>query len=76
MDRAAIQTAVRTTLAVLCRVAARTRSQADDLMTQVLCANEAKIVEAVERLLAAQQQQTPPTDEQIAAALKAVGIST
>lgn len=73
MDRAVVETAVRTTLAVLCRVAARTRSQADDLMTQILCANEAKIVEAVERLLADSGQ--PPTDEQIVAALRDVGIN-
>ena len=72
MDRAAVQTAVRTTLAALRRVAGRTRSQADDLLIQILSANEGRIVEAVEKLLADPQQ--PPTDEQIAAALKDVGI--
>jgi hypothetical protein len=73
MGREAVQTAVRTTLAVLVRVAGRTRSQADDLMTQILCANEGRIVAAVERLLADPQQ--PPTDEQITAALRDVGIN-
>jgi hypothetical protein len=73
MDRAVIETAVRTTLATLSRIAGRTRSQADDVMTQILCSNEGRIVEAVERLLAAPDQ--PPTDEQIAAALRDVGIN-
>jgi hypothetical protein len=73
MDRAAVETAVRTTLAALRRVAGRTRSPADDMMIQILGANEDRIVRAVERLLADPHQ--PPTDEQIAAALKDVGIS-
>jgi hypothetical protein len=72
MDRAAVQTAVRTTLAALRRVAARTRSQADDLLIQILSADEGRSVDAVERLLADSHQ--PPTEEQIAAALHDVGI--
>jgi hypothetical protein len=64
--------AVRTTIAVLARLARRTRTPADDLLAQMLRANEDRIVAAVTDLLA--QPGQPPSDDDIAAALKRVGI--
>ena len=64
--------AVRTTLAVLARLARRTRTPADDLLAQMLRANEDRIVAAVTDLLA--QPGQPPSDDDISAALKRVGI--
>ena len=74
MDPNAARTAVRTTLAVLGRLARRTRTPADDLLAQMLRANEDRLVEAVADLLA--QVDQPPGDDDIAAALKRVGIET
>jgi hypothetical protein len=64
--------AVRTTVAVLARLARRTRTPADDLLAQMLRANEDRIVAAVTDLLA--QPGQPPSDDDIATALKRVGI--
>jgi hypothetical protein len=72
MDPEAARTAVRATLAVLDRLTRRTRTQADDLMAQVLRANADRIAAAVAELLAAPRQ--PPTDDDITAALKRVGL--
>ena len=74
MDPNAARAAVRTTLAVLARLARRTRTPADDLLAQMLRANEDRLVEAVADLLA--QAGQPPGDDDIAAALKRVGIET
>lgn len=72
MDRREAQLAVRTTLAVLVRLARKTRTAADDLMVTILQANEERIVDAVVQLSAVAGG--PPTDEQITAALQSVGI--
>ncbi len=71
MDQEAARAAVRVTLAVMERLSRRTRSAADDLVAQMLRANEARIAAAVADLLGGPQ---PPTDEQIGAALQRVGI--
>jgi len=63
--------AVRATLALLTRVAEKTRSPVDDLLMQILARNEAKLATAVRELA---KDPTPPTPERIAAALTAVGI--
>jgi hypothetical protein len=73
MNRAAIRTVVRTTTAVMDRLAQSTQLPADDLMVQLLRANEERIVTVVAALLAMPKQKKP-TDEDIVAALKEVGI--
>ena len=72
MDPNAARAAVRTTLAVMARLSRRTRTPADDLLAQMLRANEDRLVTAVADLLA--QSQQPPSDDDVAAALKRVGI--
>ena len=72
MDRDEVRVVVRVTLAVLGRIARRTRTQADDLMASILQANEERLVDAVMVLLAHPDDR--PTEEQVAAALKSVGI--
>jgi hypothetical protein len=74
MDRTAVRTAVRTTLAVMARIARRTRTPTDDVLIQMLKANEDRLVEAVTDALA--QANQPPSDDDIAAALDRVGIKT
>jgi len=64
--------AVRATLAVMSRLAERTRTSTDDILIQLLKANEPKLTEAVAELLKDKNQ--PPSNERIAAALAAVGI--
>lgn len=64
--------AVRTTFAVLTRLAATTRTQADDLLLQMLQANETKLTRAVQEL--ANDPVQPPPAERITAALAHVGI--
>ena len=54
------------------RLAERTRTAADDILIQLLKANEPKLTEAVADLLKDKVQ--PPSNERIAAALAAVGI--
>jgi len=73
MDQTDARTAVRATLAVMARIARRTRTPADDMLTQMLRANEDRLVEAVADLLA--QKGQPPSDDDIAAALNRVGIT-
>ncbi|MSR51767.1 MAG: hypothetical protein EXS09_00570 [Gemmataceae bacterium] len=64
--------AVRTTFAVLARMAAKTRTQADDLLLQMLQANESKLVSAVHSL--ANDPVQPPAAHRVADALAEVGI--
>lgn len=72
MSKDEVTTVVRATLAVFARLAAQTRSQADDLLMNIWKANEAKLAEAVLALV--QDPQQPPTAERVTAALAAVGI--
>ena len=65
------RTAVRATLAVMTRLAEKTRTGADDLLIQILRSNEAKLTTAVLELA---KDPTPPTSERVSAALAAVGI--
>ena len=64
--------AVRTTLAVMTRLAEKTCTVADDLLLPILRANEAKLTAAVFDLTS---DPTPPTPERVAAALGRVGIN-
>lgn len=66
--------AVRTTLAVLSRLAAKTRSTADDVMVQVLLKNEARLALVVKEL--SNDPTQPPTDERVATVLVTHGIRT
>lgn len=63
--------AVRATLAVMTRLAEKTRTSADDVLLQILRSNEAKLTAAVLDLA---RDPSPPTAERVAAALTAVGI--
>ena len=72
MDQDAVRTAVRTTLLVLERLTRRTRTPADDLMAQMLRANESRIIAVVAELLESPRQ--PPSSDEITAALQRVGI--
>ena len=63
--------AVRATLAVMTRLAEKTRTAADDVLTQILRSNEARLTTAVLELA---KDSTPPTPERIAAALATAGI--
>ena len=67
-----VRTAVRATIAVLARLAEKTRTGADDLLVQLLRTNEARLTTAVASLLADPVQ--PPSAERVTAALAAVGI--
>lgn len=73
MDREAVRGVVRATLAVLERLTRRTRTPADDLMAQILRANEERLVDAVLALSA--DPTRSPSDEEVAEVLKRVGIS-
>jgi len=64
--------AVRTTLTVLARLAATTRTEADDLLLQILQANETKLTRVVQEL--ANDPVQPPSAERVTAALAHVGI--
>lgn len=72
MDRESVRLVVRTTVLLLGRISKRTRTVADDLMASILQVNEDRLVDAVFQLSAGTNQ--PPSDEQIVAALQAVGI--
>jgi predicted unusual protein kinase regulating ubiquinone biosynthesis (AarF/ABC1/UbiB family) len=72
MSQDEVKTVVGVTLAVMGRIAERTRTKADDLMVAILRANQDRLTQAVHSLLT--QPQQPPTDEQVALALAAVGI--
>jgi hypothetical protein len=63
--------AVRATLAVMTRLAEKTRTSADDVLLRILRSNEAKLATAVRDLAA---DPNPPTAERVSAALAAVGI--
>jgi hypothetical protein len=58
-------------LRVLTQLAKTTRTPVDDALAAILRANEARLAEAVAELVEAGE---PVTDEQIARALKKVGI--
>jgi uncharacterized protein (DUF2336 family) len=64
--------AVRATLAVMAKLSERTRTATDDILIQLLKANEPKLTDAVAELL--QDKVQPPSSERIAAALAHVGI--
>lgn len=63
--------AVRATLAVMTRLAEKTRTTADDVLLQILRGNETKLVAAVLDLA---REPAPPTAERVTAALTAAGI--
>jgi hypothetical protein len=63
--------AVRATLAVMTRLAEKTRTSADDVLLQILRSNESKLAAAVLDLA---RDADPPTAERVTAALSAVGI--
>ncbi len=63
--------AVQATLAVLTRLAEKTRTGADDLLLQILHSNETRLAAAVFDLA---KDGSPPTPERVTAALSAVGI--
>ena len=73
MDRDSVKTVVRATLALMARIAKRTRTQADDLLTSILQANEERLVDAALALLS-DTVGRQPTEEQVAQALERVGI--
>ena len=67
-----VRPAVRAMLAVLERLAGRTRTAADDLLVQILKSNEAKLTVVVAELVKDPDQ--PSSPERVTAALAAVGI--
>ena len=73
MDRDNVKTVVRATLTLTARIAKRTRTQADDLLTSILQANEERLVDALVVLLS-DSGGGEPTDEQVVKALEHVGI--
>ena len=73
MDRDSVKTVVRATLMLMARIAKRTRTQADDLLTSILQANEERLVDALVVLLS-DSSGSAPTEEQVVQALERVGI--
>ena len=71
MTEAEAHVAVRATLAVMTRIAEKTRTAADDVLTQILRSNEARLTAAVLELA---KDPATPTPERVAAALAAAGI--
>jgi len=67
-----VRSAVRAMLAIMDRLARRTRTAADDMLVQILKLNEAKLTAAVAELVKDPVQ--PPSPERVAGALAAVGI--
>lgn len=67
-----VRSVVKTTLAVVGRVADRTRTPADDLFTAILRTNESRLADAVAELL--KDPNEPLTADRVAAALLAVGV--
>jgi len=63
--------AVRATLAVMTRLAEKTRTSADDVLLQILRSNESKLAAAVLDLA---RDASPLTAERVSSALTAVGI--
>lgn len=72
MTRDEVRTVVLATLAVMARLAERTRTPADDLLVAILRSNQDRLTDAVQALLADPVQ--PPSAERVTAALDAVGI--
>jgi hypothetical protein len=72
MERENVKLIVRTVLAMLTKIAGRTRTQADDLLASMLRANEERLVDAV--LKVSEGGGGAPTDAQIVEALATVGI--
>jgi len=72
MTRDEVKAILGVTLAVMARLASKTRTKADDLMVIILKVNQDRLTDAILSLL--QNPEQPPTDEQIAQALAAVGI--
>ena len=66
-----VRRVVNIVLIALGKVAQTTRTPADDLMVGILKANEAKLVEAVVRVL---EGEGPATDVKVAEALRSAGI--
>jgi hypothetical protein len=71
MNQDEVRVVVRATLAVVERIAKRTRTQADDLLAAMLVANEKRIADAVLKLSALPDG---PSEERTAEALRSVGI--
>jgi hypothetical protein len=71
MDREAAHQIVRLMLRVIARIARKTRTPADDLMTSILQSNEQRLVDVV---VALGQRDQPVTEDDIARALEQVGI--
>lgn len=71
MERETVKNVVRLMLRVVARIARRTRTPADDLMTSILQNNEPRLVDAV---LALAAKQPPLSDEDVSKALEQVGI--
>lgn len=67
-----VRSVVKTTLAVVGRVADRTRTPADDLFTAILRTNESRLADAVAELL--KDPNEPLTADRVAAALQALGV--
>ena len=65
------RTTVRATLAVMTRLAEKTRTSADAVLIQILRSNEARLTAAVLEL---SKDPTPPTPERVTAALASAGI--
>ena len=72
MSRDEVEVVVRATLALMRKLAERTRTPADDLMVSILRANEGRLTDAVVALL--QEPVQPPSDERVSEALASVGI--
>jgi hypothetical protein len=72
MDREEVKQVVRLMLRVVGRIAKRTRSPADDLLTSILQTNESRLAEVVFALAARGDQAV--TDEEVTKALEQVGI--
>ena len=66
------RTAVRTTIAVMARLAQSTRTTVDNVLVEILRGNEARLTAAVLEL--ANDPTQPPSPERISQALSTVGI--
>lgn len=68
-----VRRVVNIVLLALGKIAQSTRTPADDLMVGILKGNEAKLVEAVVRVL---ESEGPATEASVAEALHSAGIKT
>jgi hypothetical protein len=73
VSRDDIRSVVQIMLRVLARIAKSTRTPADDMLVAMLRGNEARLIDAVTQV-AEECKDGAATDEQVAAALKRVGI--